>query len=126
MTTILTQGVLHHEYLEWHAEGASSTRTPKRGQAAKPGLDCESRTSVGVHRLGQLRRSVIDSVTPARSRHLRDKAAVEVGVQIVQRWILPRIRNEVFHPPANPTSEFCWWNSTAAWCGAMAVTAPAC
>jgi transposase len=37
------------------------------------------------------------TVLPARPKHPRDKAAVEVGVQIVQRWILARIRNEVFH-----------------------------
>jgi transposase len=37
------------------------------------------------------------TVMPARPKHPRDKAAVEVGVQIVQRWILARIRNEVFH-----------------------------
>jgi transposase len=37
------------------------------------------------------------TVLPARPKHPRDKAAVEVGVQVVQRWILARIRNEVFH-----------------------------
>ena len=37
------------------------------------------------------------TVMPARPKHPRDKAAVEVGVQLVQRWILARIRNEVFH-----------------------------
>lgn len=35
-------------------------------------------------------------VLPARPRHPRDKAKVEVGVQIAQRWILGRIRNETF------------------------------
>lgn len=37
------------------------------------------------------------TVMPARPRRPRDKASVEVGVQVVQRWILARIRNEVFH-----------------------------
>lgn len=37
------------------------------------------------------------TLLPARPRSPRDKASVEVGVQIVQRWILARIRNEVFH-----------------------------
>jgi transposase len=37
------------------------------------------------------------TVLPARPKHPRDKAPVEVGVQIVQRWILARLRNEVFH-----------------------------
>lgn len=34
---------------------------------------------------------------PARPLHPKDKAKVEVGVQIVQRWILARLRNRVFH-----------------------------
>jgi transposase len=36
------------------------------------------------------------SVLPARPYHPRDKAKVEVAVQVVQRWILARIRNETF------------------------------
>jgi transposase len=35
-------------------------------------------------------------IVPARPRHPRDKAKVEVGVRIAQRWILARIRNETF------------------------------
>ena len=34
---------------------------------------------------------------PARPIHPKDKAKVEVGVQVVQRWILARLRNRVFH-----------------------------
>lgn len=37
------------------------------------------------------------TLLPARPRSPRDKALVEVGVQVAQRWILARIRNEVFH-----------------------------
>jgi transposase len=37
------------------------------------------------------------TVLPARPYRARDKAKVEVGVQIAQRWILARIRNQVFH-----------------------------
>jgi transposase len=37
------------------------------------------------------------TVMPARPAHPRDKAKVEVAVQIAQRWLLARIRNEVFH-----------------------------
>jgi transposase len=36
------------------------------------------------------------TVLPARARKPRDKAKVEVAVQIVQRWILACIRNEAF------------------------------
>lgn len=34
------------------------------------------------------------TVLPARGGHPRDKAKVEVGVQVAQRWILARLRNE--------------------------------
>lgn len=34
---------------------------------------------------------------PARPLHPKDKAKVEVGVQVVQRWILARLRNRMFH-----------------------------
>ena len=35
-------------------------------------------------------------VIPARVRKPRDKAKVEVGVQVVERWILARLRNQTF------------------------------
>lgn len=40
------------------------------------------------------------TVLPARPAHPRDKAKVEVAVQIAQRWLLARIRDEVFHSVA--------------------------
>jgi transposase len=36
------------------------------------------------------------AVIPARPYKPRDKAKVEVGVQVVQRWILARLRNRRF------------------------------
>ena len=36
-------------------------------------------------------------VIPARPRKPKDKAKVEVAVQVVQRWIVARLRNEVFY-----------------------------
>ena len=36
------------------------------------------------------------AVIPARPKRPRDKAKVEVGVQIAQRWILARLRNRRF------------------------------
>lgn len=33
---------------------------------------------------------------PARQRKPRDKAKVEAGVQVVQRWVLARLRNQIF------------------------------
>ena len=36
------------------------------------------------------------AILPARPRHPQDKAKVEVGVQVVERWILARLRHQVF------------------------------
>jgi len=36
-------------------------------------------------------------VMPARPRHPHDKAKVEVAVQVVERWILARMRKETFY-----------------------------
>jgi transposase len=36
------------------------------------------------------------AIIPARARKPRDKAKVEVGVQVVERWILAALRNRVF------------------------------
>ena len=36
------------------------------------------------------------AILPARPKRPRDKAKVEVAVQVVQRWVLARLRNEVF------------------------------
>ncbi len=35
-------------------------------------------------------------ILPARPAHARDKAKVEVGVQVAQRWVLARLRHETF------------------------------
>jgi transposase len=37
------------------------------------------------------------AILPARAKKPRDKAKVEVAVQIAQRWVLGRLRNRVFH-----------------------------
>jgi len=44
------------------------------------------------------------AVPPARVRRPRDKAKVEVAVQVVQRWILARLRNRRFHSLAKLNS----------------------
>jgi transposase len=36
------------------------------------------------------------AVIPARPIHPRDKAAVELGVQVIQRWVLARLRHQQF------------------------------
>jgi len=40
------------------------------------------------------------AIVPARPYKPRDKAKVEVGVQVVQRWILARLRHQRFFPLA--------------------------
>ena len=51
----------------------------------------------GVQRTtAELARYYETTILPARPRSPRDKAKVEVGVQIAERWLLARIRNETF------------------------------
>ena len=51
----------------------------------------------GVQRTtAELGRYYGTTILPARPRSPRDKAKVEVGVQIAERWLLARIRNETF------------------------------
>lgn len=44
----------------------------------------------------ELARHYGTAVVPARPAHPRDKAKVEVAVQVVQRWIVARLRHRVF------------------------------
>lgn len=55
------------------------------------------RVEPGINRTYlELARHYGTTVVPARPRKPRDKAKVEVGVQVVQRWILARLRHETF------------------------------
>lgn len=45
------------------------------------------------------------AILPTRVRKPRDKAAVEVGVQVVQRWALARLRNRMFLSVAELNAE---------------------
>lgn len=44
----------------------------------------------------ELGRHYATAIVPARPAKPRDKAKVEVAVQVAQRWILARLRNEIF------------------------------
>ncbi len=44
----------------------------------------------------ELGRHYNTTILPARPKSPRDKAKVEVGVQVAERWLLARIRNETF------------------------------
>jgi transposase len=51
----------------------------------------------GIQRTtAELARYYATTILPARPKSPRDKAKVEVGVQIAERWLLARIRNETF------------------------------
>jgi transposase len=51
----------------------------------------------GIQRTtAELARYYETTILPARPKSPRDKAKVEVGVQIAERWLLARIRNETF------------------------------
>ena len=57
-----------------------------------------NRYEPGIQRtFDELGRHYKTTILPARPGSPRDKAKVEVAVQVAQRWILARIRNQVFH-----------------------------
>lgn len=63
----------------------------------KSAVTIASRYEPGISRtFAELGRHYGTTILPARPRSPRDKAKVEVAVQIAQRWILARMRNEKF------------------------------
>jgi len=61
----------------------------------KSGVTLACRYEPGIQRTyEELARHYGTTVLPARPLHPRDKAKVEVGVQIVERWVLARLRHE--------------------------------
>ncbi|MBC8425589.1 IS21 family transposase [bacterium] len=63
----------------------------------KSGVTTADRYEPGVQRTYEELATHYDTaVLPARPRKPKDKAKVEVGVQVAQRWILARLRNETF------------------------------
>ena len=64
----------------------------------KSAVTVACRYEPGVQRsFEELGRYYRTTILPARPLSPRDKAKVEVGVQIAQRWILAKIRNQIFH-----------------------------
>jgi transposase len=64
----------------------------------KVGVTATCRYEPGVNRTYQdMAAHYGTAVLPARVRKPRDKAKVEVAVQVVQRWILARLRHRRFH-----------------------------
>jgi transposase len=63
----------------------------------KSAVTFSGRYEVGVQRtFAELGRHYGTTILPARPHTPRDKAKVEVAVQVAQRWILARMRNETF------------------------------
>ena len=63
----------------------------------KSGVIVPCRYEPGIQRTyEELARHYGAAVIPARPHRPRDKAKVEVAVQVAQRWILARLRNETF------------------------------
>jgi transposase len=61
----------------------------------KSAVTVSDRYEAGVQRtFAELGRHYDTTILPARPRSPRDKAKVEVAVQVAQRWILARMRNE--------------------------------
>ena len=63
----------------------------------RPGVTDPCRYEPGVNRAyAEWAQHYGTTILPARPRKPRDKAKVEVGVQVVERWILARLRHETF------------------------------
>jgi transposase len=63
----------------------------------KSGVTLACRYEPGIQRTyEEMARHYGTVVLPARPARPRDKAKVEVGVQVVQRWLLARLRNQTF------------------------------
>jgi len=74
--------------------GATNAIVPDQLKSA---VTIANRYEAGVQRtFAELGRHYSTTVLPARPRSPRDKAKVEVAVQVAQRWILARMRNERF------------------------------
>jgi transposase len=83
----------HVRALEYFG-GAAAMLVPDQLKAA---VTRSCRYEPGIQRTyAELARHYGTAVVPARPYKARDKAKVEVGVQIAQRWILARLRNETF------------------------------
>src|SRR5580658_5214623 len=75
--------------------GATNAIVPDQLKSA---VTLASRYEAGVQRTyAELGRHYGTTILPARPRSPRDKAKVEVAVQVAQRWILARMRNENFN-----------------------------
>ena len=66
------------------------------GELLLDGLETTARWDADLDRLlAELGEHYGVAILPARPAHPKDKAKVEVGVQVVERWILARLRHQL-------------------------------
>jgi len=75
-------------------EGTPASAVPDQLKAAVT-VACRYEPTVQRH-YAELGQHYQMAIVPARPRKPKDKAKVEVAVQVAQRWILARLRNETF------------------------------
>lgn len=91
--TVADWAMSHVRALEYFG-GAPAAIVPDQ---LKSGVTRPCRYEPGVQRTyDEFGRHYDTVIFPARPGHAKDKAKVEVGVQIAQRWILARLRNQTF------------------------------
>ena len=76
-------------------QGAPRVIVPDQLRSA---VTAPNRYEPGIQRTyAEMARYYGTTILPARPASPRDKAKVEVGVQVAERWILARLRNEIIH-----------------------------
>ncbi len=105
----LASWIRAHVHAFTYFEGTPTTAVPDQLKAAVT-VPCRYEPTVQRH-YAELGRHHDMAIVPARPRKPKDKAKAERGLQIVQRWILARIRNEQFFSLEAGAAEA--WHSTA-------------
>lgn len=83
-----------HVHAFGYFEGTPATAVPDQLKAAVT-VPCRYEPTVQRH-YAELGQHYAMAIVPARPRKPKDKAKAEVGVQVAQRWVLARLRNETF------------------------------
>jgi transposase len=83
-----------HEHAYEYFKGVTTITVPDQ---LKTGVMRACRYEPGIQRTyAEMAQHFGTAIVPARPYKPRDKAKVEVAVQIAQRWVLARLRNETF------------------------------
>ena len=89
-----------HDFIASHTRALEALGGAPRAvvpDQLKSGVTVPSRYEPGIQRTyAEWAQHYGTAIVPARPAHPRDKAKVEAGVLIVQRWILARLRNQMF------------------------------